>query len=485
MTRLTFGAGLQTDATFSPDGRFIAYASDRAGNWDIWVQPVSGGEPVQVTRSPSQDTQPDWSPDGSTIVFRSERDGGGLYLVPALGGAEQRLTSFGTHPQWLGNGSEILFIESTSSPDQAGYSGTDVKIYITAPGRERPAEVLSEFVAKEGWYWIAGHPDGRISLYGTDPARHTRFFTVSRDGRHVAVSDYAADIPELLKGEAANIRRFRWNASGTALYVEAYERGVRNLWRVTIAPQTLRWLTAERLTTSGSDEGASALSRDGTRLAFTMNTGATRLCAFGLDATGERLVDDGRPITEDGVDATDFDLSRDGRMLAHVVERPGRPQSELWTMALDSGRGELVATNASGPRWSFDGTRLAYIVQTTDVSPFRLLVRDSTRGDQAIARLSDGTFALPLDWTPDGAAILASWRPSGSGAWAFTLWRATAGVMEKPDRVLLSDPRRSLWQGRFSPNGRWLSLVAVDPDAPGCTFGLYRAGRWSTAGSMD
>ena len=74
--------GLQTDVTWSPDGRFIAFASDRAGNFDIWVQPVSGGDAVQVTKSLGQDTEPDWSPDGSTIVFRSERDGGGLFVVP-------------------------------------------------------------------------------------------------------------------------------------------------------------------------------------------------------------------------------------------------------------------------------------------------------------------------------------------------------------------------------------------------------------------
>ena len=78
LTRLTFGSGLQTDVTWSPDGRFIAYASDRTGNFDIWVQPVGGGDPVQVTRSAAQDMQPDWSPDGSSLVFRSGRDGGGL-----------------------------------------------------------------------------------------------------------------------------------------------------------------------------------------------------------------------------------------------------------------------------------------------------------------------------------------------------------------------------------------------------------------------
>ena len=53
-TRLTFGGGLQTDPTLSPDGRFLAYASDRAGNFDIWVQPVAGGDPVQITKDPNR-----------------------------------------------------------------------------------------------------------------------------------------------------------------------------------------------------------------------------------------------------------------------------------------------------------------------------------------------------------------------------------------------------------------------------------------------
>ena len=84
LTRLTFDEGLQTDPAFSPDGRFIAYASDKSGNFDIWLQQLSGGDAVQVTKSAATDTQPAWSPDGSTLAFRSERDGGGIYLVPAL-----------------------------------------------------------------------------------------------------------------------------------------------------------------------------------------------------------------------------------------------------------------------------------------------------------------------------------------------------------------------------------------------------------------
>jgi DNA-binding winged helix-turn-helix (wHTH) protein len=49
LTRLTFDDGLQIGATWSPDGRFIAYSSNRGGKFDIWVQQVSGGDPVQIT----------------------------------------------------------------------------------------------------------------------------------------------------------------------------------------------------------------------------------------------------------------------------------------------------------------------------------------------------------------------------------------------------------------------------------------------------
>src|SRR5215469_15197146 len=59
LTRLTFDDGLQIGATWSPDGRFLAYSSDRGGKFDIWVQQVSGGEPVQATKGPGDKWQPD------------------------------------------------------------------------------------------------------------------------------------------------------------------------------------------------------------------------------------------------------------------------------------------------------------------------------------------------------------------------------------------------------------------------------------------
>src|SRR5215469_8981793 len=106
LTRLTFDSGLQMGATWSPDGRFIAYSSDRGGKFDIWVQQVSGGDPVQVTHGPSHNWQPDWSPDGKYIAYRSEEDDGGVYVIPALGaGLARRIAPMGYYPRWSPDGS--------------------------------------------------------------------------------------------------------------------------------------------------------------------------------------------------------------------------------------------------------------------------------------------------------------------------------------------------------------------------------------------
>ncbi|MBL8291682.1 MAG: serine/threonine-protein kinase, partial [Bryobacterales bacterium] len=73
LTRLTNDTGLTTDPALSPDGKLLAFASDRAGadNLDIWVKQVGGSEPIRLTQSVANENEPSFSPDGTSIVYRS------------------------------------------------------------------------------------------------------------------------------------------------------------------------------------------------------------------------------------------------------------------------------------------------------------------------------------------------------------------------------------------------------------------------------
>ena len=85
--RVTSAIGSEIDPTWSPEGGRIAYMSDQSGNRDIWVSQVSGRPAVNLTEDfTGSDFAPSWSPDGSQIAFKSVRDGGGCFLMSALGG---------------------------------------------------------------------------------------------------------------------------------------------------------------------------------------------------------------------------------------------------------------------------------------------------------------------------------------------------------------------------------------------------------------
>lgn len=73
--RLTNGGARDWFPAWSPDGRYLAFASDRAGNEDVYLYDTRDQSTVQVTGHPADDTRPLWSLDGTQLLFISERDG--------------------------------------------------------------------------------------------------------------------------------------------------------------------------------------------------------------------------------------------------------------------------------------------------------------------------------------------------------------------------------------------------------------------------
>jgi Tol biopolymer transport system component len=112
VTQLTSDPSSDVSPAFSPDGRMVAFSSDRGGTWDIWLLDLAGGQPVQVTNTPADELHPSWSPDGRRLVYSSLSPGGGqweLWISDAEAGASRKFIGYGLFPEWHPSGDTILF----------------------------------------------------------------------------------------------------------------------------------------------------------------------------------------------------------------------------------------------------------------------------------------------------------------------------------------------------------------------------------------
>ena len=98
--RLTENRRYDFSPSWSPDGKRIAFASDRKGdfvNYEIYVMDADGGNQRKLTNNRHHDWYPSWSPDGKQIAFASRRDGNyEIYVMDADGGNQKNLTN---HPE--------------------------------------------------------------------------------------------------------------------------------------------------------------------------------------------------------------------------------------------------------------------------------------------------------------------------------------------------------------------------------------------------
>ncbi len=93
--RITTFQGQTSNPHFSPDGKWIAFSGEYAGNLDVYVVAADGGEPKRLTWHPGADTVQGWTPDGNSIMFSSTRatwspsGAPRFWTVPVEGGVEQ------------------------------------------------------------------------------------------------------------------------------------------------------------------------------------------------------------------------------------------------------------------------------------------------------------------------------------------------------------------------------------------------------------
>ncbi len=445
------------DASWSGDGQWIVYASDADGNADLWKQRLGDPDPIRLTSSEFNETQPDWSPDGHSIVFRSERDGGGLYVIPASGGPERMISSFGYEPLWSPDSTRVMFKRSDVLPDLP-------TMYVVAldgkPSQPLRPDVLGQFISLRA----AWHPDGhRISVWGRLRKGGMAFLTIPVGGGRVIADERAAQV----EGDLASMSpgKFVWAKSGRYIYFEASAGDTRNIWRVTVDPWTGKWTGApERLTTGAGEETSVAISPDGTRLIFTTTASRTRVWAFPFEPRSGRITGQPYPVTHGSAGEVDFDAQADGSKVAFNSVRAGR--NELWERSISEGQDRLLLSSVdwrfSKPRWSPDGAKLAFSRCATPDRNIAVAVLNTDGSGERVLTKSETVDMEAYDWSRDGQTIVGACRFSKSDRYSTCLIPLGSGAGASDVRVIASDPLRNLFNQRFSPDQRWVTFLAHD-----------------------
>jgi Tol biopolymer transport system component len=81
--RITNNPADDWPAAWSPDGQWLVFASERDGNWNLYVVEAAGGPAQPLTDAPGDERDPIWSPDGQSIAFAYNQGAGwDIYTLP-------------------------------------------------------------------------------------------------------------------------------------------------------------------------------------------------------------------------------------------------------------------------------------------------------------------------------------------------------------------------------------------------------------------
>ena len=442
LMRLTSDVGWTDNPAISLDGRLLAYASDRGAerNLDIWVQQIPDGTPVRLTRNGADNFDPSFSADGSKIAFQSSRLGGGIYVVPTLGGEDRLLAVRGFSPRFSPDGSWIAY----GLTDARG-----VGIYV-APAAGGPATRIAQgFYAARGHVWS---PDGRHLLFWGQRDRDA-------SSENTTIDWYVAPItgePPVRTGARAILIREgfdafhglplpeAWVRAGDRIVFHGHVGDSWNMWQVTIAPQTWQVRGAPQRATFGTtDEAAASVTGDG-RMVFISRTMGADIWSLSIDAERGKTLGVPTRVTQDAADDYDPTLSEDGRTLVFRSRRAGRFDVFLKSRVANEETVITQTTSDDYPVVSRDGQKIAYSTRENGKMP--VFVVSASGG--APEQVCDDCGEIE-QWTPDGSGLLyvTATDPSGVG-----LLRIGSSKNDE----WLRHPGQGIFNARLSADNRWV-----------------------------
>jgi eukaryotic-like serine/threonine-protein kinase len=448
LTRLTSDSGLTTDPALSPDGKLVAYASDRGGegNLDLCVQQVAGGDAIRLTHNPADDREPNFSPDGSKIVFSSEREGGGIFLISALGGEAKRIADGGHNPKFSPDGKRIVYWTGERYFAQLG------EIWVVASTGGAPTSLQTGIVSARYPIWT---PDGEHLLFlGRRDGSPDWWVAAVNGGEVVKTGAWDAFRGQAFDGFlgqgfsslVAPIAPGGWIAEQDYVVFAARSGASQNLWRIPLSRTTWRVQSAPERVTFGSGLEAQVSAATGGRMAFASLNENDDLWLLPIEANKGKVRAELQRLTEDASTQDYPSLSANGKKLAFISFRSGN--RDVWIKDLVAGKETPLANNPTHrPVLSADGSKVAYSV--LENQKMAILVVESKGG---VAKKLCEDCGEVFSWSPDEQSVFYTSGPPGR----ICILNVASG--EKSE--LIRHSKYSVVRPSISSDGHWMSFHA-------------------------
>lgn len=449
------------DVKISPDGSAVAFAY----KGDIWTVPAAGGNAVRLTSLPSYEASPVWSPDGKRIAFSSDRYGNSdIFVMDAAGGPATRLTSDSaseTPEAFTPDGTEVLYSAAIQAPASsaafpsgrmaqlwaAKVDGSGVRRQVLATPAQMPAFLpdggfiyqdlkgfedewrkhhtssvtrdLWRYDAKTGKHTNLTSRGGEDRNPSFDPATSTVYFLSERDGGTMNV--YSAPLSDMSKASAVTsfkthpVRFLSRAADGTLAFTydgEIYTmkggNGVPAKLAVAIAADDAPSVEKIELRPGGA-----VPSPDGKQMAF-ISRGDVFVTSVEYPTT--------RQVTSTPQAERHISWGKDNRALYYTSERSGRKNIYRATLDREADPDFPNATSIkeealfddgaeySHPMVSPDGKKLAFVKNRRNIMVMDLpsgKPRQLTAGETYPGR-DDG---IVMTWSPDSRWLAMEMTP--------------------------------------------------------------------------
>ena len=422
-------AGVEAQPSLSPDGRTVAFVSNRGGQWDIYVSLVSGGNLVQVTRDPNVEIAPHWSPDGTSLLFARLNATGltDVWVVPAFGGAARPILLNAATPAWSPDGKSIAY-----------RSGEDEALWLADANGANPHRITQREVSALRHSQPAFSHDGRSIVF---------IRQVGSQRSELAVVNLESGVIRDLTRDSALALSPRWSPDGRFVYFSSSRGGTLSIWKIAVASGEIEPITA------GQDDNEELdLSTDGKRLAFASARTNVGLAELSIDGDSRGRLTWLTTGSARGETAPRY--SPDGRRVVYFCNRNSLDQDTLWIMDADGGNVNRVFDDGRfniHPRWAPDGQELLYVS--------RLPGRPTRLGPNEIRRIAlSGGAPQPLGITPSDS----TWGDVASDGRLIYRTSARTAEIYNPrtnERRQIEDVRGTPW---WSPDGRSFAY-AVPP----------------------